>query len=327
MTNFKSYSLFWISENSEIKTCSLFRILPSEISQISERKLDSENSEIKTCGKLLRLPDTRGYILLVLFGFLLAKGFLFPLKDITVFWTIVFLLSGFAFSINDCFDQKEDKFDTTKKNPLVSKKISFRKALTFSCFLAGLGLILSSFYGLFVFLFCLLEVLSLLLYSSPPFRLKSKPLFDLISHGLFAGVFILLFPLLFFKIELNPFYYLIALSAFYFSIILELRNEYEDYEIDKAAGLKTTACALGKQKTESSLRYLAPFYSLSLLPIFYFLLIISPYNLAFLFFFLFFTLVFLFLFLAFKNHKLVKNYKLLDGYNILSYGLILIAVL
>ncbi|MBU4480895.1 UbiA prenyltransferase family protein [Patescibacteria group bacterium] len=284
-------------------------------------------ANFKSCAKLLRLPDTRGYILLVLFGFLLAKGFLFPFKDIVIFWTIVFLLSGFGFSINDCFDQKEDKFDRTKKNPIVSKEITFRRALTFSCFLAGLGLILSSFYGLTFFLLCLSDVLLIFFYSSPPFRLKSRPLFDLIAHGLFAGAFVLLSSLLFFKNALNQFYYLITFSAFYFSVILELRNEYEDYESDKIAGLKTSAQALGKQKTESSLRYLAAFYPLFLLPIFYFLFIISPCNLGFLFFFLLFTLVFLFLFLVFKNHKLVKNYKLFDGYNILSYGLILIAVL
>lgn len=282
------------------------------------------NSEIKTCLKLLRLMDARGYFLMALFGFLLAQGFLFPLKDIVIFGAIVLSLLSFGFSINDCFDQREDKIDKTKKNPIVSKEIGFRRALGFSFFLAGFGLILSASYGLSVFLLCLIGVLLTFCYSSPPLRLKSRPLFDLISHGFFAGVLIFLLPFLIFKNQLNLFYYLIAFSIFYFSIILQLRNGYEDYEIDKIAGLKTTVHILGYQKTEKLLRYLAIFYTLSLLPIFYILSVFSP---VFIFSFCIITLVFFFFFLSFKEHKLVKNYKLLDGYNILSYGLILIAVL
>lgn len=278
----------------------------------------------KSYRKLLRISDARGYLLLALFGFLLAKGFLFSLKDIAVFWAIIFLLLGFGFSINDCFDQREDKIDKTKKNPLVSKEIRFRRALTFSFFLAGLGLILSGIYGLEVFLLCLTGVLLTLFYSAPPLRLKSRPLFDLIAHGFFAGAFIFFLPLLFFKTQLNLFYYLLAFSAFYFSVILELRNEYEDYEIDEAAGVKTTAHILGYQKTKISLRYLAAFYPLALFPIFYLPSVFTP---VFLFLFLILTFIFFALFLLFKSHKLVKNYKLFDGYNILSYSLILIAVL
>ena len=40
--------------------------------------------------KLLRLKDARGHFLIVLFGFILAKGFLFSLKDIILFWSMVF---------------------------------------------------------------------------------------------------------------------------------------------------------------------------------------------------------------------------------------------
>jgi 4-hydroxybenzoate polyprenyltransferase len=273
---------------------------------------------------LLRLRDAWGYFLLALFGFLLAQGFLFSLKDIVIFWAIIFLGAGFGFSINDCFDQREDHLDKTKKNPIVLKEIGFSRALTFSLILAFFGLFFSSLYGRAVFLLCLASILLTLFYSSPPLRLKSKPPFDLISHGFFGGVLIFFFPLLFFKTQLNSFYYLIALSAFCFSVLLEMRNEYEDYESDKIAGLKTTAHILGYQRTEKLLKFLASFYPLFLLPIFYLIFPIKP-ILAFLF--LIFTFIFFALSLTFKKHLLVRNYKLLDGYNILSYCLILIAVL
>ncbi len=281
-------------------------------------------ANLKTYAKLLRIIDARGYVLLALFGFFLAKGFLFPPKDIVVFWAIILSLLGFGFSINDCFDQKEDKFDKTKKNPLVAKEISFKMALTFSFVWVCFGLFFSALYGLEVFLICLTGVILTFFYSCPPFRLKSRPPFDLVSHGFFAGVFILLLPLLFFKTSLSQFYYLIIFSAFYFSVVLELRNEYEDYEIDKTAGLKTAAHILGYQTSEKLLRFLASFYPLALFPVFY---LISAINPILPLLFLILTFIFLLLFFAFKNHKLVKNYKLLDGYNILSYCLILIAVL
>ncbi|OIO40099.1 hypothetical protein AUJ10_03880 [Candidatus Pacearchaeota archaeon CG1_02_31_27] len=274
----------------------------------------------KSYFKLLRIVDARGYFLLALFGFFLAKGFLFPLKDILLFWLIVFLLSGFSFSINDCFDQREDRFDKKKRNPIVLKEISFKKALIFSLLLAVFGLIFASFSGKEVFLLCLAGVILIFLYSSPPFRLKGKPPLDLITHGFFGGLLILFFPFLFFKTQLNSFHYLLFLSLFYFSAILELRNEYEDYEVDKRGGLKTTAHILDYKKTERILRYLAIFYSLFLLPIFY-----SLSQINFLFLFLILTILFFTLFLFFENHKLVKNYKLFDCYNFLAYSLILLA--
>lgn len=268
--------------------------------------------------KLLRLKDARGYFLIALFGFILAKGFLFPLQDIIFFWVITFLLLGFGFSINDCFDQKEDKLDKTKKNPIVSKEISFKNGFFFSISFVISSLILASLHGLKVFLLSLAGVLLVYFYSAPPLRLKSWPFLDLLSHGLFAGPIIFFLPLLFFENQLFYFHYLIAFALFYFSIILELRNHLEDYETDKTAGLKTTIFALGYQKSENLLRGLDIFYPLFLFPIF----LLAPQQ--YLFGFLIFTFFFLFFFIFCQNYKLVKNYKILDIYNIFAFSLVLV---
>ena len=273
---------------------------------------------LKPYFKLLRLKDARSYFLIALFGFIISQGFLFPFEDIIIFSGIILLFLGFGFSINDCFDVKEDELDKTKKNPIVSKETSFKKGLVFSISLAILGLALSSFFGLKVFLFCLAGILLVFFYSSPPLRMKSKVLLDLISHGLFAGPFIFFLPLLTFETKLTLFHYLIAFSLFCFSIILGLRNQFEDYNADKKAGLKTTACILGYEKSEKLLRFLAIFYPLSLFPIF--LLIPQQYFFSF----LIFTSVFIFLFLFSRNYKLVKNYKTLDIYNIFALSLVLV---
>jgi len=274
---------------------------------------------LKTYFRLLRKKDARGYFLMAAFGFILSKGFLFPLQDILLFWAIIFLLLGFGFSINDCFDLREDRLDPTKKNPIVLGQISLKKALVFSISLAILGLFLSSLFGLRVFLFCLITTLISLFYSSPPLRLKSRFLLDLISHGLFAGSLIFFLPLMILKTQLTLFYYLIAFSLFCFSIILELRNQTEEYQSDKLAGLKNTTLILGKEKSEKLLKILSTFYPLTLFPIF------NLFSNQYFLLFLVQTSIFLFLFLFFQNQKFVKNYKLIDAYVILSLGLLLIA--
>ena len=275
---------------------------------------------LKPYFKLLRLKDARSYFLIALFGFIISQGFLFPFEDIIIFSGIILLFLGFGFSINDCFDVKEDELDKTKKNPIVSKETSFKKGLVFSISLAILGLALSSFFGLKVFLFCLAGILLVFFYSSPPLRMKSKVLLDLISHGLFAGPFIFFLPLLIFETKLTLFHYLIVFSLFCLSIILELRNHLEDYETDKAVGLKTTVLAFGYKKSEKLLKALAILYPLTLLPIF------NLISQKYLFLFLILTLIFLIFFFFGKNYRLVKNYKTMDGYVVLSFGLILIAI-
>lgn len=268
--------------------------------------------------KLLRIKDWRGYFLITTLGFVISKGFLFPIRDIIIFYTLSFLLLAFGFSINDCFDTKEDRLDKDKKNPIALKKISLRNGLIFSILLAVLGLALSTVFGMKVFLFCLMSILIGFFYSSPPLRMKSRPWFDLVSHGLFAGALLFLIPVLIFSKELTKFHCLIALSIFYFSVILELRNHIEDYEIDKEAGLNTTVVFLGREKSEKLLRYLAVFYPLTLFPIFFF------YQQ---FFLLFSILTVIFLFLFQKNDHKIKDYKIIDVYANLSFILLSIVTI
>lgn len=269
---------------------------------------------------LSRIKNWRGYFLITSFGFVAAEGFLFPFKDIVIFYLIVLLFLGFGFATNDCFDTKEDRLDKERKNPVALKKISFRRGLIFSVFLALLGLGLSTLFGLRVFLFLFFGIMLVFFYSSPPLRLKSRPLFDLLSHGLFGGVLLFFAPLLIFNKELTLLHYWIAFSFFWFSIMLELRNHIEDYEVDKTAGLNTTVGALGLESSENILEYLAVFYPLTLFPIFFF-----GYQQHFLLFSIF-TLIFL-LFLFKKEYEIVKNYKIMDIYANLSFVILAMSMI
>jgi len=269
-------------------------------------------TNLKPYLELIRIRNWLGYFLMATLGFVISKGFLFPLKDIIIFYATISLLLAFAFSVNDCFDLKEDRLDKNKKNPIVSKKIELKRGLAFSLFLAAFGLALSMTFGLRVFLLFLVIALLAFSYSAPPFRMKGRPILDVLSHGLFAGALIFFLPVVIFENELTLSHYLIAFSLFYFSITLEFRNHIEDYKTDKEAGLRTTVCFLGKESSEQLLRRLALIYPLTLMPIF-----LINYQQRYFFLFLIFTLLFLVLFQ--KKYKIINNYRIMDLYAHLSF--------
>lgn len=273
---------------------------------------------LKSLIRYYRTKDWRAYFLLGVFGFIIAQGFLFPVLDIFLFFLIGILLLAFGFSVNNFFDIKEDREKGETINLLVQNKKNF----LFSISPGILALFFSTYFGLKIFLFVLIAGLIGFFYSSPPLRMKSKPFLDLISHGLFAGALIFLFPALIFSPKLTLFHYLIALSVFYLSIIAEMRNHLEDYQSDLKSGLKTTVCLLGYKNSEIFLKYLSLFYPFILLPLF------MIFKVSFLvWLFLVLTAIFLFLFL-FKKNYLIKNayhYRIMDGYTFLSYCIVLLA--
>lgn len=261
---------------------------------------------------LLRIRNWRGYFLIATFGFIISEGFLHPFTEIFVFYLMTFLYLGFSFSINNYFDVKEDKLNISKKNPVATGELSSKNALLFSAILTVSGIILSAFFGPKVFLFYLVLTLLSLFYSSPPLRFKSRFLLDIISHGLFFGVLLILLPLIIFNFELTQFHYLIGFSIFYFSVILELRNHLEDYESDKKAGLKTTVCVLGLKRSEKLVKFLAMLF---------------PVILSSIFLFRQFPVFLLLTTLFYLTFLIKKNYRILDIYANMAYGLLIIEAL
>lgn len=258
---------------------------------------------------LLRIRNWLGYFLIATFGFVISKGYTNSFIEVFLFYIILIFYLGFSFSINNCFDVKEDRLKL-KKNPIATGKLIFKNSFFFSIILAALGIALSMFFGLKVFLFYLILTLLSFFYSSPPLRFKSRFLLDIISHGLFFGALLFLLPLVIFG-SITLFHYIIAFFIFYFSVMLELRNHIEDYESDKKAGLKTTACTLGVQETEKLLYLLALFY-----PIILFLVFISQFLLPFL----------IITFIFYMSFLLKRRYRILDVYSAIGCCLLVLGV-
>lgn len=199
---------------------------------------------------------------------------------------IVFAMScffAFAFSINNCFDIKEDILEGDEsKNPIASRALSLRTAKVSSYGIAAIGLVFTLLLVGINELFLVYAMLMLMVwaYSAPPIRIKSKPFLDLIAHGLFFGSFLyafshsLLYNVPFLLALVSP----VALLILFYSISLEIRNHYEDYDYDKEAGNKTTAILLGKR---NSLLFLISVLTIAwIIMAYYSYTLISPYITA-----------------------------------------------
>ena len=86
------------------------------------------------------------------------------------------------------------------------------------------------------------------LYSAHPFRLKARPLTDVISHALMLSGLLVMTG--YFAYDANPqLAWLVIIAAILFSAYGQFYNQIDDYEVDKEAGLKNTVVLLGKTPT------------------------------------------------------------------------------
>ena len=179
--------------------------------------------------------------------------FLTHIFDIIVLVVSISIYLAFAFGINNYYDRKEDVEEgDVKKNPIAFGNLSPKSALVFLTILTLTGILLALIYtnNLLVWSLYVSLIFFAWIYSAYPVRLKTRAVLDILSHGLYFGSIIFTYSyLLLFRDDYqgllyNPLLYLI----FLYSISLEMRNEVEDFDFDKAAGLKTTAIVLGKNK-------------------------------------------------------------------------------
>ena len=200
---------------------------------------------------LIRLTRYKEYpffvIITSLLGAAAANGFL-GWKLIGVL-TANLLAVAFAFMINDVEDAPDDALDPAKvkRNPVSASDLSARTGLLASvgvAIAAGLVYAALGIWPLVMGLSCLAIAY---LYSWRRIRLKSKPVVDLISHGLMlAG---LQYLSAYFSFEPSPFSRWVYPFVFVVGISLygELINELRDLKGDREAGITHTANLIGQR--------------------------------------------------------------------------------
>ncbi len=200
---------------------------------------------------LIRLTRYKEYpffvIITSLLGAAAAHGFLG--------WKLIGMLTAnllavaFAFMINDVEDAPDDALDPAKvkRNPVSATDISTRTGMLASFGVAIAAGLVYIALGIWPLVMGLSSLAIAYLYSWRRIRLKSKPVADLVSHGLMlAG---LQFLSAYFSFEpshfsrwLYPFMSIVGISLYG-----ELFNELRDLKGDREAGITHTANLIGQR--------------------------------------------------------------------------------
>lgn len=161
------------------------------------------------------------------------------------------LLAGGIYVLNFYSDIEADRASKVikdiemSKQPFVSGKVSRREGLILAAVLITLGLILSLFINIYVFIIGVISIFLGIIYSFPP-RLKQVPLADIFVNSSVAGLCYMAGWSVFkdiFEISMYPILWLITLiSATYLLTVII------DIDADNQAGLRTTAVFLGAKK-------------------------------------------------------------------------------
>lgn len=141
--------------------------------------------------KMMRISDwIKFYTFFPVIGAFVASGISTNLIQASVIFMFVL---AYGFVINNYFDVKIDQKHKKKveldTNPLACNRVTKRGALLLSAVLVVMPLLLAATMDTLGFLFTLLSILALTLYSAEPVRLKDWFLVDILCHGMMFGGF------------------------------------------------------------------------------------------------------------------------------------------
>jgi 4-hydroxybenzoate polyprenyltransferase len=197
-----------------------------------------------------------------------------------VFLSLSFICSTSAiFVINQYFDKECDKLDYCKKKlPIASGAISGKVPFILFLVLSTISLLSAIIVNADTVPFFIAYLLGGLCYSAPPFRLKKRPIIDVIFVGLGAGVFPLLMGIqvshqltldfsLFWIRQRYQDAFLTAVPVFLFQCGSHILHTVGDYDVDLKS--KSTTFAIKYGKESSSKVGILLLLSSAIFPIFY----------------------------------------------------------
>jgi len=216
---------------------------------------DTGSMDEKISG-IIRLTRWREHvpftIPLTLAGGLLAVEASQGAVDWRLFAVIVanILAMAFAFMINDVEDAPDDALNPKKKlHNVISAGILTRREgwiITWATF--AISLVLYGISGMWTLILGGVTLALCYLYSAHPFRLKARPITDVVSHALMLSGLLVMTG--YFAYDANPSNaWFVIIAAILFSAYGQFYNQIDDYEVDKEAGLKNTVVLLGKTPT------------------------------------------------------------------------------
>jgi 4-hydroxybenzoate polyprenyltransferase len=163
----------------------------------------------------------------------------------------------FAFMINDIEDAPDDAREPRKKanNVISSGIISYAEGISLSITIFIIALVLYALGGWKTFSAGGVTLVLCYLYSVSPFRLKARPIVDIVSHGtMLSGLLMLSGYLIYDAYPKGAWFMIVAVTLG--SVYGQFYNQLDDFNLDKKAGLQNTAMLLGRRMTQA-LMYLS----------------------------------------------------------------------
>jgi 4-hydroxybenzoate polyprenyltransferase len=190
------------------------------------------------------------YPIVMIIGVFVAKA---PINMQTISLIIAnFFIILSSFVVNDIADADDDALDPAKinRNPISAGLISKFEANIFLALIILLALVTLILSGLSSFTFGAIILSVGLFYSLLPFRLKARPIIDVLSHSFFLGsAEIYIFTTVYGSInDISTIF--VVLGVFIVSAAGDLHNEYRDWEVDRQVGLQNSASFLGIDLTK-----------------------------------------------------------------------------
>jgi 4-hydroxybenzoate polyprenyltransferase len=187
------------------------------------------------------------HIIVLLFPviFLISPADLFTFKALVVFAANL-CLTAYGYMYNDLEDAVDDYHDLEKRrrNPVASGEITRGQSYAANLSLLGVGLALLAYVGVMTLALGLVFAVVGFFYSWRPLRLKSIPVWDVVSHVLFLGVQQLLITFVAFR----PLDWLVVpflMIVVPFSLMNEIMHELLDFEVDKETEVSNTVQMYG----------------------------------------------------------------------------------
>ena len=211
---------------------------------------------------LLQLTRWRHHVPFVLPLTLMGALLAVQIEGISLDWRLAAVIvanilgMNCAFIINDIEDAPDDARDPNRYHDVInSGVISPQTAMNAFYVNLALALTLYVIAGSWTLLWGSLGLAFAYMYSARPYRLKARPVVDVITHAMGGGA--LQVTLGYFAYDRSPgLAWTVIIAMFFGSVYGQFYNQLDDYEADRRAGLRNTTQLIGRNAA-SALMYAA----------------------------------------------------------------------
>jgi len=220
--------------------------------------------------EFIRIRGVVNWSLISFVGFILGMsslGLSSYLAPLLVFVVSAFCILSFTFAINNYYDADSDRENPRRMhiNAIASGRISKQTGIFLNITFVASSLVVSILFKLEVFLLCILLLVWMWAYSSPPLRLKGRSGLDVIWH--FFAFFLLIMWGSLIAGSIDIINWLVAISFGIWSCIAQVWNHIGDYSFDKESGTVTFAVWVGLDTAKTALKMIIILNTIFLIPL------------------------------------------------------------